>query len=60
MRTYTYRRDLGREDWMKAIGIAAGAGVGTALVVGYLARILLQRTPLSETSNPPESAAARP
>lgn len=60
MRTYTYRRDLDRADWMKTIGIAAGAGVGTALVVGYFARILLQRAPLREGAPaPPESAAAR-
>ena len=42
MSTYTYRRDLKREDWIKV----AGAGAAAAVAVAYLARILLQRTPL--------------
>lgn len=57
MPTYTYRRDLSRSDWMKAVGVAAGAGAGTALVVGYFARIFLQRTPLSEPAPRPAAPA---
>lgn len=53
MSTYTYRRELDREGWLKAIGVGVGAGVGTALVAGYLAKIFLQRTPL----RPPNPSA---
>lgn len=50
MPDYNYRRNLQRADWIKIIGVGAGAGFGTALVAGYLARVLMQRTPLREPS----------
>ena len=46
MPTYTYRRELKREDWIRVAGAAAAAGVGMALTTAYLTRIFLQRTPL--------------
>ena len=39
---YSYRRPLGLREMLPAIGVAIGAG----LVAFYIARILLQRTPM--------------
>lgn len=48
MQGYTYRRRLQREEWARVVGIGVGAGIGGALLAGYLARVLMQRTPLDE------------
>lgn len=45
---YYYRRSLGMRELLPAIGIAVGAGVAAF----YVARILLQRTPLSPELRP--------
>ena len=39
---YYYRRSLGLRELLPAVGIAAGAG----LAAFYVARLMLQRTPL--------------
>jgi len=39
---YSYRRPLGVREMLPAIGVAIGAG----LVAFYVARLLLQRTPM--------------
>lgn len=44
---YTYRRDLDRSELMPAVGVGVGVGIGVGLVAYYLARTLLQRTPLA-------------
>jgi hypothetical protein len=41
---YYYRRELEFRELLPAVGAAVGAG----LVVFYIARLLLQRTPLGE------------
>jgi hypothetical protein len=48
---YYYRRELTVRELLPAVGLAVGAG----LAAFYLARILLQRTPLA----PRRSASAR-
>ncbi|MDB4905890.1 MAG: hypothetical protein JWO05_674 [Gemmatimonadetes bacterium] len=45
---YYYRRNLGMRELLPAIGIAVGAGVAAF----YVARILLQRTPLAPERRP--------
>ncbi len=47
---YVYRRDLTLREVAPAIGV----GVGVGAVAFYLARLLLQRTPL--TAAPPRAA----
>ena len=42
MATYDYRRELSREETLAAIGAGAVVGVAAA----YLARLVLQRTPV--------------
>lgn len=41
-----FRRELSRQEKLAALGIAAGAGAGVAVVTLYVARLFLQRTPL--------------
>ena len=41
---YTYRRPLGGSELLPAVGIAVGFGA----LAFYVARILLERTPMSE------------
>lgn len=52
---YSYRRALRVRDVLPAIGVAIGAG----LVAYYIARVLLQRTPLRVVPEAPERAARR-
>ncbi|HEX7242331.1 MAG TPA: hypothetical protein VF263_18735 [Longimicrobiaceae bacterium] len=61
MATFDYRRKLSRGDEMKAAGAAAGAAVAVGAVVLYLARVMLQRTPLrglSQVEAPADPAPA--
>ncbi len=61
MATFDYRRKLSRDDEIKAAGAAAGAAVAVGAVVLYLARVMLQRTPLrglSQVEAPPETTPA--
>lgn len=60
MPTFTYRRNLEREDWVRVVGVGVGAGVGVALAAGYLARIFLQRTPLDAPRVLPPPAPVLP
>jgi hypothetical protein len=60
MATYHYRRRLSKADELKAVGAAAGAAAGIAVVAWYFARIFIQRTPLvpkrtsgDDTGEPP-------
>jgi hypothetical protein len=46
--TYFYRRKLGMPGLMPAIGV----GVGVGLLAFYVARILLQRAPLTPADDP--------
>jgi hypothetical protein len=47
---YYYRRDLGPRETLTVAGIAVGA----ALAAFYLARIMLQRTPIAREEGIPE------
>jgi hypothetical protein len=59
MATYDYRRRLSRADELKAAGAALGAAAGVAVVAWYLARILLQRTPVLPAADEPEGPPPR-
>lgn len=53
---YYYRRDLSTRDLLPALGVAIGAG----LAAFYLARLMLERTPLDpRPPRPPRPSAAR-
>lgn len=43
---YSYRRDLSLRELLPAVGVGVGVAVGAGLVAFYVARLLLQRTPL--------------
>ncbi|MGQ0714602.1 MAG: hypothetical protein ACT4PJ_12845 [Gemmatimonadaceae bacterium] len=49
-KVYYYRRELEARDTLTAAGIAVGAG----LAAFYLARLLLQRTPLAREGAVPQ------
>jgi hypothetical protein len=56
---YYYRRDLTPRELLPAVG----AAVGVALVTFYVARVLIQRTPLvpdAPSPSSPRSAGRRP
>ena len=46
---YYYRRSLSPRELLPALGV----GVGTGLVAFYIAKILLERTPLRPERRPP-------
>ena len=48
---YYYRRDLSAAELLPAVG----AAVGAALVTFYVARVLIQRTPLTTDATPASS-----
>ena len=52
--TYVYRRPLRGGELLPAVGIAVGVGA----LAFYIARVLLQRTPMSE--GPGEARPPRP
>ena len=56
MATFHYRRRLTAAEQLPALGAALGAAVGAGAVVFYLARLMLQRTPLS----PPDASGDQP
>ena len=56
MATMDFRRKLSRGEKLAALGVGVGAGLGVAAVGFYLARLVLQRTPV----RPPEQAAPLP
>lgn len=43
---YSYRRDLSLRELLPAVGVGVGVGLGAGLAAFYVARLLLQRTPL--------------
>lgn len=43
---YSYRRELSLRELLPAIGAGVGVGLGVGLATFYVARLLLQRTPL--------------
>jgi hypothetical protein len=47
---YYYRRELGARETLATVGIAVGAG----LAAFYLARIMLQRTPIAREEAIPQ------
>lgn len=49
MPTFDYRRKLSLAEQLPAVGAGVGAGVAVGATVFYLARLLLQRTPLRAT-----------
>ncbi|HEV2146785.1 MAG TPA: hypothetical protein VGR37_05170 [Longimicrobiaceae bacterium] len=49
MPTFDYRRKLSLQEHLPAVGAGVGAGVAVGTVVFYLARLMLQRTPLRDT-----------
>ena len=49
MPTFDYRRRLTPREQLPALGAGVGAGVAIGLSVFYLARLMLQRTPLRGT-----------
>jgi len=55
MPTFDYRRKLSLREQLPAIGAGVGAGVAIGGAVFYLARLMLQRTPLRATpaAHPP-------
>lgn len=53
---YYYRRHLGVRDLLPALGVAIGAG----LFAFYVARLLLQRTPLDVPRAPRPGAGGGP
>ena len=57
-RNYFYRRSLGPRETLSAVGIGVAAGA----LAFYVARVLLERTPLIEPEKaprPPRRAGAR-
>lgn len=52
---YSYRRSLSLRELLPAVG----AGVGVGVVVFYIARLLLQRTPIMVERRPRLRARAR-
>lgn len=52
MATFHFRRKLSRREEMRALGAAAGIGVGAGVAVLYLARIWFQRTPVRDARPP--------
>ena len=53
---YYYRRPLSLRDQLPAIGVAVGA----AAVAFYVARLLIQRTPLDRVADIPTTGARGP
>ncbi|MEW5928442.1 MAG: hypothetical protein AB1941_13320 [Gemmatimonadota bacterium] len=49
MPTFDYRRKLSLKEQLPAVGAGVGAGVAIGGAVFYLARLMLQRTPLRGT-----------
>lgn len=49
MPTFDYRRKLSLKEQLPALGAGVGAGVAIGGAVFYLARLMLQRTPLRGT-----------
>lgn len=56
MPTMDYRRELSLKETLPAVG----AGVGAGLAVFYLARLMLQRTPLVKRRELVPGAAGHP
>lgn len=48
MPTFDYRRRLSPGEQLPAVGAGLGAGVAVGLAVFYLAKLMLQRTPLRD------------
>lgn len=49
MPTFDYRRRLTLQEQLPAVGAGAGAALAVGVAVFYLARLMLQRTPLRDT-----------
>lgn len=60
MPTFDYRRKLSLQEQLPAVGAGVGAGVAVGTVVFYLARLVLQRTPLRDTAAAHPASAPRP
>lgn len=60
MPTFDYRRKLSLKEQLPAVGAGVGAGIAIGASVFYLARLMMQRTPLRATpaANPPGTARA--
>jgi hypothetical protein len=59
MPTFDYRRKLTLQEQLPLAGAAVGAGVAVGTVVFYLARLMLQRTPLRDSSAAHPATPAR-
>ena len=59
MPTFDYRRRLSLREQLPAVGAGVGAGFAVGLGVFYLARLMLQRTPLRDTRAAHPAAPAR-
>lgn len=60
MPTFDYRRRLTLQEQLPAVGAGVGAGIAVGAAVFYLARLMLQRTPLRDTpAAHPERRARR-
>ncbi len=59
MPTFDYRRKLSLREQLPAVGAGIGAGMAVGASVFYLARLMLQRTPLRATATA-HPAAVRP
>jgi hypothetical protein len=60
MPTFDYRRKLSLKEQLPAVGAGVGAGVAIGVSVFYLARLMMQRTPLRGTPAANPAGAARP
>ena len=60
MPTFDYRRKLSLKEQLPLVGAGVGAGVAIGVSVFYLARLMMQRTPLRATPAANPAAVARP
>ena len=59
MPTFDYRRKLSLKEQLPAVGAGVGAGVAIGVSVFYLARLMMQRTPLRGTPAAHPAGVAR-
>lgn len=60
MTSYSYRRELTREEMVPALAAGAGLGLAVAVATAYLTQMFLRRTPLRTVQPERAGPAAAP